>query len=173
MTSGILYMASSDSQLNEQLQSISDEESQRGPNSIGDEETALIRAMPTKDSICLKRNVFLIALTLFSAIGGFLFGYDTGVVTGAMLLIDDQFNLSHFWHELIVSSTLAAAAVASIFGILIADLFGRKPSLLLSALVFTAGAVVLGASPNKEVLLVGRIIVGFGIGECDHRYTTP
>ena len=145
-----------------------DIENQLRPNSlpVTSEEPSLFYAPSKVASICLKRNVYLAALTIFSTAGGFLIGYDFGLVTGAMLLIDDQFNLSHFWHEFIVSSTFAAAAVASIFGIFVADLFGRKRALLLVAIFFIAGAVVLGASPNKEVLLVGRLIVGCGVGEC-------
>ena len=143
-----------------------DIENQLQPNSlpVTSEEPSLFYAPSKVASICLKRNVYLAALMLFPVIGGFLLGYHFGVVTGAMLLIDDQFNLSHFWHEFIVSSTFASAAIVSNIGILIADIFGRKRALLLTAIFFTAGAVVTGASPNKEVLLVGRFIVGLGVG---------
>ena len=107
---------------------------------------------------------WLIALTCISAIGGALFGYDTGVVSGAMILIDDRFHLNHFWHELLVSVTVAAAAVSALASGILNDWLGRKGVMLLAAVVFTIGAVVMGISSSKEVLLVGRVIVGFGIG---------
>lgn len=108
---------------------------------------------------------WLIALTCISAIGGALFGYDTGVVSGAMILIDERFHLTHFWHELIVSVTVAAAAVSALASGVLNDWLGRKKVMLLAAVVFTAGAVVMGAANSKEMLLVGRLIVGLGIGE--------
>ena len=111
-----------------------------------------------------KRAVNLAALTFFAAIGGCLFGYDTGVVSGAMILVDETFNLSHLWHELIVSVTVGAAAVAAIIGGVLADALGRKPVLIISSVIFTAGAVLMAAAPVKEVLLAGRVVVGLGIG---------
>ncbi|XP_065886410.1 proton myo-inositol cotransporter-like isoform X3 [Dysidea avara] len=107
---------------------------------------------------------WLTALTCVSAIGGALFGYDTGVVSGAMILIDDKFDLNHFWHELIVSVTVAAAAVSALMSGILNDLIGRKKVMLLAATVFTVGAVVMAIAGSKEVLLVGRAIVGLGIG---------
>ena len=126
-------------------------------------------------------KVILIDLFSFSfSPGGFLFGYDTGVVSGAMLLIDKRFHLTPFWHELIVASTIGAAAVAAASGGLLSEAIGRRPVLIIASLVFTAGAVVMAASTDKFVLLGGRdcyfvlflfcyflggrVIVGLGIG---------
>lgn len=103
-------------------------------------------------------------LILLSAIGGFLFGYDTGVVSGAMILVREDFKLSTVWHELIVSATIAAAMLAALVAGPATDRFGRRPVILCASLVFLAGAVVMGAAPEKVTLLVGRIIVGIGIG---------
>ncbi|XP_042870276.1 proton myo-inositol cotransporter-like isoform X2 [Penaeus japonicus] len=106
----------------------------------------------------------IILLALFSAIGGFLFGYDTGVVSGAMILIRDEFELSTLWHELIVSSTIGAAWLAALVAGPATDRFGRRPVILVASVIFTVGAVVMGAAPEKVTLLIGRIIVGLGIG---------
>ena len=115
--------------------------------------------------------LYVYCLTAFAAIGGFLFGYDNGVVSGAMLLIDKDFHLTSFWHELIVSSTIAACIPAALFGGFLSQRFGRKAILLACSLVFTVGAVVTGVAHLKEILLVGRIIVGFGIG--NYLYKMP
>ncbi|KAK7793600.1 hypothetical protein R5R35_011114 [Gryllus longicercus] len=107
---------------------------------------------------------FIYVLTFLSTIGGFLFGYDTGVVSGAMLLIRDEFELTTEWHEAIVSVTIGAAWLFALIGGWLTDKMGRKPVILIASIVFTAGSVVMGLASVKEVLLAGRIIVGVGIG---------
>ena len=107
---------------------------------------------------------FLILLTAIAALGGFLFGYDTGVVSGAMLNIKKTFHLSATWEEVIVSVTIGAAAVAAVVAGLLCDLIGRKPTLIIASVVFTVGAAVMGAAQYSWMLMIGRIIVGLGIG---------
>ncbi|EDO46902.1 predicted protein [Nematostella vectensis] len=109
-------------------------------------------------------TLYVYMLTFFAAIGGFLFGYDTGVVSGAMILISEVFHLSDFWHELIVSGTIGTAIVGAVLGGILNDSLGRKPVLVLCSGVFTAGAVVMGVAGTKHVLLVGRLVIGLGIG---------
>jgi SP family myo-inositol transporter-like MFS transporter 13 len=109
---------------------------------------------------------FVYLLTFLSAIGGFLFGYDTGVVSGAMILLRDEFQLSFLWQELVVSITIGAAALFALIGGFLNELLGRKPVIVISSFVFTLGAVLLGLAYNREMLLAGRAIVGVGIGEC-------
>lgn len=109
-------------------------------------------------------QAFVLTLCVFSALGGFLFGYDTGVVSGAMLLLKQDMNLSALWQELLVSSTVAAAAVAALCGGPLNGTLGRRRCILLASAIFSLGGFVLSLAPNKEVLLVGRITVGLGIG---------
>ncbi len=111
-----------------------------------------------------KDKYFLILLTVIAALGGFLFGYDTGVVSGAMLNIKKTFNLSATWQEVIVSVTIGAAAISAAVAGVLCDLIGRKPTLIIASVVFTVGAVVMGAAVNTIMLVIGRIIVGLGIG---------
>uniref|UniRef100_A0A671QWX0 Proton myo-inositol cotransporter-like n=1 Tax=Sinocyclocheilus anshuiensis TaxID=1608454 RepID=A0A671QWX0_9TELE len=107
---------------------------------------------------------FVYVLAVFSAIGGFLFGYDTGVVSGAMLLLKRDMNITALWQELLVSGTVAAAAVSALLGGYLNGLFGRRVCILTASFTFAIGAIVLGSAPNKEALLVGRLIVGLGLG---------
>ena len=118
-------------------------------------------------------TLYTVFLTLFAAIGGFLFGYDTGVISGAMILIKDTFSLSSFWQELVVSVTIGTSIIGALLGGCLNHQFGRRPVLILSAAVFTAGAVTMGVAHSREILLLGRLIVGFGIGKysyhaCSH-----
>ncbi|XP_048881964.1 proton myo-inositol cotransporter-like isoform X1 [Brienomyrus brachyistius] len=107
---------------------------------------------------------FVYVLAVFSALGGFLFGYDTGVVSGAMLLLKRDMQLSTLWQELLVSSTVGAAALSALAGGFLNGVAGRRLCILGASFIFSAGGVVLAAARSKEVLLLGRLIVGLGLG---------
>lgn len=108
---------------------------------------------------------FVYILAAFSALGGFLFGYDTGVISGAMLLLKRELELSALWQEVLISSTVAAAALSALLGGFLNGLFGRRMCILLASFFFTVGGIVLSSAPSKEVLLAGRLVVGVGLGE--------
>lgn len=108
---------------------------------------------------------FVYTLSFFAAIGGFLFGYDTGVVSGAMLLLQPEFELDSVWEEMVVSATILFAAIFALVGGPLNDEIGRKAVTVLASLVFTGGAVLLGVAQNKVMLLAGRSILGVGIGK--------
>ncbi|XP_022605706.1 proton myo-inositol cotransporter-like isoform X2 [Seriola dumerili] len=107
---------------------------------------------------------FVYVLAFFSALGGFLFGYDTGVVSGAMLLLKKEMNLNALWQELLVSSTVGAAALSALSGGFLNGWLGRRICILMSSFIFSIGGIILSVAPDKVVLLVGRITVGLGIG---------
>lgn len=111
-----------------------------------------------------KRLTFLCSLTFFSALGGFLFGYDTGVVSGAMIKIRNDFKLTPVLEELVVSITIAGAAIAALIAGPVSDFCGRKFVLLLASLVFTLGSILMSSAPTPMVLLIGRFVVGVGVG---------
>lgn len=110
-------------------------------------------------------------ITFMAAIGGFLFGYDTGVVSGAMLPMRRAFDLTPRQQEVIVSSTVFAAFVSSLFGGTLNYKYGRRISILLAAFVFTIGSVLLFVAWSYPILVLGRIILGIGIGIAS--LTTP
>jgi len=107
---------------------------------------------------------FVFAAAVFAALGGLLFGYDTGVISGALIFIRTQFALTTFQQELVVSVVLVGAAIAALSGGRLADSFGRRAMLLVTALIFIAGALICAAAPSLNVLVIGRLIVGLGIG---------
>ncbi|XP_005112683.2 proton myo-inositol cotransporter [Aplysia californica] len=139
-------------------------------NSSSSESSRLSRGLTLNNiSIMMKNDSrkstpYVWLLASFSAVGGFLFGYDTGVVSGAMLLLRDEFSLSSFWQEVIVSVTIGAAFLAALAGGPLNDMFGRKIVTILASFVFTVGALVLGAASNISMLVAGRAILGVGIG---------
>jgi SP family galactose:H+ symporter-like MFS transporter len=107
---------------------------------------------------------FVFAAAAFAALGGLLFGYDTGVISGALIFIRTQFGLSTFQQELLVSIVLVGAAVGALTGGRLADVFGRRFMLMVTAVIFVTGALVCAAAPSLNILVVGRLIVGLGIG---------
>jgi sugar porter (SP) family MFS transporter len=110
-------------------------------------------------------NQLLVYLAAISAaLGGLLFGYDTGVISGAELFFSKDFGLSTFALEVIVSGVLAGAAIGALIGGRLADLFGRRKLLIATAIIFALGAVLCALATTASILVIGRIIVGFGIG---------
>jgi len=109
-------------------------------------------------------TAFVYLLTFLCAIGGFLFGYDTGIISGAIVLVSVKFWLTHVWQEAIVSAPMATAAIFAVLSGFSNDRFGRKPTVLVASFVFTAGALLLAAAQERYMLLIGRFILGIGIG---------
>jgi sugar porter (SP) family MFS transporter len=93
-----------------------------------------------------------------------LFGFDTGIISGALLFIKQEFNLSAGLQQLVVGSLLLAAVVGALLGGPITDAWGRKKTLILAALIFGVGALVASFSPNLAVLVVARVLLGLAIG---------
>ncbi len=109
-----------------------------------------------------KRFVFL--ASAISAIGGMLFGYDIGVISGAILFIKEQFSLSSGMQEIVVSSVLLGCLAGALVGGFLADRYGRRKLLLITAVVFILGTIGSALSPDMAWLVAARIVVGAAIG---------
>jgi sugar porter (SP) family MFS transporter len=106
--------------------------------------------------------VFSAAIT---ALGGLLFGYDTGVVSGALLFVKKDFGgLSSFQQELVTSLLLVGAVAGALVAGRVADRIGRHPTVMATAIVFIAGVLLAAFTPTYPVLLVARIIIGLAVG---------
>jgi sugar porter (SP) family MFS transporter len=109
-----------------------------------------------------RRNVILTAA--IAGLGGLLFGYDTGVIAGALLFIKTDFGLGSFAQGLVVAAVpIGAVGGAAIAGPA-ADTYGRRLMILIAAGVFIVGALVSAAAPGVEVLVAARIVIGVAIG---------
>ncbi|RKP27944.1 general substrate transporter, partial [Syncephalis pseudoplumigaleata] len=107
---------------------------------------------------------YVLFIAMLSAIGGFLFGYDTGVISGAMLYVEEEFHLNTLQVELIVGATTLGAIFGGFSAGWLSDRLGRRPVTFTSSLVFLLGALLMAFAPGYEVLLAGRFIVGIGVG---------
>jgi SP family galactose:H+ symporter-like MFS transporter len=109
-------------------------------------------------------NSFTITAAVTAALGGFLFGYDTGVISGALLFLSTTFALSTEMQSVVTSAVLAGAFVAAGFGGWLADRFGRRFVMLDLALLFIIGALLSAFAGSVNALLVGRFLIGMCIG---------
>jgi MFS transporter, SP family, galactose:H+ symporter len=107
---------------------------------------------------------FVILAAIFAAVGGLLFGYDTAAISGAVIFIKQQFSLSTFPEELVVGMVLVGAATAALGGGRLSDRLGRRVTLMLTSAIFIFGALICAFASSFQILLVGRTIVGLGIG---------
>lgn len=107
---------------------------------------------------------FVKVIVAVAALGGLLFGYDTGVISGAILFIKTDFNLSSTMQEVVVSAVLMGAVLGAVGGGVLADRIGRRRMLILSAVVFTVSAIATALAPSPGPLIAGRVVVGIAIG---------
>jgi sugar porter (SP) family MFS transporter len=109
-------------------------------------------------------NGFVVALASIAAIGGFLFGYDTGVISGALLLIKGDLHATTFEQSAIVGSLLLGAVFGAILSGYLAGAIGRRRTKIISGCIFAIGAIWSALSPTVWVLIVARFVLGISVG---------
>jgi len=107
---------------------------------------------------------FVLLVASVAALGGLLFGYDTGVISGAILFITKDFALPTRLQEFTISVVLLGCIGGAAVSGSIADRIGRRLTLFSAGVIFIVGAFVSALAPNESVLLIGRAIVGVAIG---------
>ena len=100
----------------------------------------------------------------FGALGGVLFGYDTGVIAGAILFINEDLGLSPFTSGLVVSSLLVGAMIGAAFAGPIADATGRRKLVLVAAIIFAVGAIGAALATSAGLLILFRFVLGLAVG---------
>jgi sugar porter (SP) family MFS transporter len=119
----------------------------------------------------IKPKYYFIIVAVVAAFAGILFGYDTGVISGAILFIAHEFDLSPFSNGLVVSAVLFGAFLGALISGHISDWIGRKRLLIKVAIVFVIGSLMTAFVHSVPLLIVGRAIVGIAIGIAS--YTAP
>ena len=109
------------------------------------------------------KNVVIVIASI-AATGGLLFGFDTGVISGAIPFLQDYFELTDSQIENLTALGLIGAVVGALFTGQITDMLGRKKVILASAFVFATGAVWTGFAPNVTQLMISRFYLGLAIG---------
>lgn len=106
----------------------------------------------------------VISIASVAALGGFLFGYDSAVINGAVSAIADEFSVAPAALGFAVASALLGAALGAMSAGRFADRFGRLFVMRVAAVLFLVSAIGTGVAPNLEVLVLFRIIGGIGVG---------
>ncbi|MFZ0216489.1 MAG: sugar porter family MFS transporter [Candidatus Dormiibacterota bacterium] len=101
---------------------------------------------------------------LLAALGGLLFGYDTGVIGGALLYIRGDLGLNAAYQGLVVSALLVGAVLGAAVAGPLTDRWGRRRLLLAAGVTFAIGALGAALSPNREVLVAFRFVLGLAVG---------
>ncbi len=112
----------------------------------------------------LRGTKFVYIAASFAALGGLLFGYDTGVISGALIFIKREFGLTTVAEEIVVSGVLLGATIGAILGGKAADRFGRRRVLLVTAAIFGMGAFASAVAPSPTILIISRVVLGLAIG---------
>lgn len=115
----------------------------------------------------MKKNVnigYLVFLSFVAALGGFLFGYDTAVISGTIAQVTVLFHLDTLQQGWYVGCALIGSIVGVLFAGVLSDKFGRKLTMVLSAVLFSTSAIGCAICANFDELVVYRIIGGVGIG---------
>lgn len=110
----------------------------------------------------LKPKVLLIAV--IAATGGLLFGFDTGVISGALPFLKQYWHLSDASIGWITTTVLIGAVVGAMSSGKLSDIIGRKKMIIVNAVIFTIGAVGCSYAPTVSVLIIMRVIIGIAIG---------
>ena len=109
-------------------------------------------------------NRFVYTAVAIAAVGGLLFGYDTGVISGAILFIKGDFSLSATMEEIVVSAVLMGAVLGAGAGGALTGRFGRRWMIILAGIVFALSAIGTALAPTVGWLIGARVTSGIGIG---------
>jgi major inositol transporter-like SP family MFS transporter len=103
-------------------------------------------------------------ITIIATFGGLLFGYDTGVINGALPYMTEDLGLTPVTEGMVTSSLLLGAALGAVTGGRLSDARGRRRNILLLAVLFFVGALGCTLAPTTEVMIVARFVLGLAVG---------
>ena len=109
-------------------------------------------------------NLTLILVAITASLGGLLSGFDMGVISGALLYINETWQLTPLEQGWLVSSAIVGSVIGAAANGVLADLYGRKKIIIATALIFIIGSVMCGLAHTAGWLIFSRIIIGIAVG---------
>ncbi len=106
----------------------------------------------------------LLMAAVVSAVSALLYGYDTGIISGALLQISDEFKIGSGMEQVIAASILGGAVIGALVCSRLSERRGRQKTILFIAVIFAVGAVACALAPSPWLLSLGRVVLGFAVG---------
>lgn len=109
-------------------------------------------------------NKYVFACAIFASLNSVLLGYDVGVMSGAIIFIQEDLHISEVQEEVLVGCLSIVSLLGSLGGGKASDAIGRKWTMGVAAIIFQMGAAIMAFAPSFSILMVGRLLAGVGIG---------
>lgn len=109
-------------------------------------------------------HVYVWRIAFISALGGYLFGFDFAVISGALPFLQKQFGLDSYWEGFATGSLALGAILGCFIAGSLADTYGRRPGLLLAAVIFTISSLAMAFAPGRDFFIAARFAAGIGVG---------
>ncbi len=123
-----------------------------------------MKRFPFIEGVFKSDNRYVTGISLIAALGGFLFGYDTGVIGGALLYLKKDFHLDANQQQTVVAAILVGAALGAILSGYLADKISRKWTKCLAGSVYVIGAIAASVSQDYWQLIAARFWLGLAVG---------
>lgn len=111
-----------------------------------------------------KINKYAFACSVVASVISIIFGYDTGVMSGAMIFIEEDLKIDDMQIQVLAGILNICALVGALLAGRVSDYLGRRYTILLASIIFLLGSVLMGYGPNYPILLTGRCVAGIGVG---------
>lgn len=107
---------------------------------------------------------YILGISFISALGGYLFGFDFAVISGALPFLQKQFVLDAYWEGFATGSLALGAIAGCIIAGIISSKYGRKPGLLTAAAIFAFSSLAMASSSSRDLFILSRFSAGIGVG---------
>lgn len=109
-------------------------------------------------------GAYILGISSISALGGYLFGFDFAVISGALPFLQKQFQMDAYWEGFATGSLALGAIAGCLLAGKFANRYGRRPGLMLAASLFAISSLAMAFSPNRELFIFARFAAGIGVG---------
>ncbi len=107
---------------------------------------------------------YILGISFISALGGYLFGFDFAVISGALPFLQKQFVLDAYWEGFATGVLALGAIIGCLVAGKVSDKYGRRPGLMLSAVLFALSSLAMAFSPDRDIFIAARFAAGIGVG---------